>query len=184
MSDYYCFMDFETNGLNITRGDVPIEIGILLTDDEYNILSSFEAYINPFSPSKEKWDDYELAAHKVHMIPFTTIKDEGQSPEFVINEIQKLINQQNGVDKTINRYIIMSDNGQFEYNAMKCLYDIAGMTSKFPFHHAAWDINILINSVQKVAKGRYSHKAIQDVFKTYKAVIRALERNGFRKWEK
>ena len=67
---------------------------------------------------------------------------------------------------------------------MQKLYKLGGMAHLFPFHYAAWDINILINSVQKVFKGRVSHSALQDAFRMYKTVIRALERNGFRRWEK
>ena len=95
-----------------------------------------------------------------------------------------MIARQNSVDKYINRYIIMSDNAQFEYNLMQRLFKLADKKDKFPFHYAAWDVNILINSVQKVMKGKVSHKAIQDAFRAYKAVIRALEKTGFRKWEK
>lgn len=184
MSDYYVITDFETSGLKITSIDVPIEIGVILTDEEFNILDSVEGYINPYESQKTCWTEYELQAHKVHTIPFTTIKAEGLHPIVVVDKIEKMIEDQKRIDKYNSRFIIMSDNGQFEYNAMQKLYEIAGRSDKFPFHYAAWDVNILINCVQKVMKGRGSHKAIQDAFRTYKTVIRALERNGYRKWEK
>jgi len=184
MSDYYIFTDFETTGLKITATDLPIEIGMILADDEYNILDSYSAYINPFDSAKTSWTDYELQAYKVHNIPFTTIRNEGLLPLRVVNEINDLIDKQKNIDKHNSRFIIMSDNGQFEYNSMQMLYKIVDKSDSFPFHYAAWDVNILTNSVQKVMKGKVSHKAIQDAFRTYKTVIRALERNGFRKWEK
>ena len=184
MSDYYVITDFETTGVKVADIDVPIEIGMLLVDEEYNALDTISCYINPFSADKASWNEYELQAHKIHMIPFTTIKDVGLTPIAVIRKIEEMIEQQNKVDKYSNRYIIMSDNGQFEYNSMQMLYKLANKLNEFPFHYAAWDVNILTNSVQKVMKGKVSHKAIQDVFRTYKTVIRALERNGFRKWEK
>ena len=184
MSDYYVFTDFETNGLEITGTDLPIEIGAILTDDEYNILDSISCYINPFDEDKNKWTEYELHAHRIHTIPFTTIKRDGESPAQAVEMLRRMLEAQKAQDKFASRSIIMSDNGQFEYNAMKKLYALADASDNFPFHYAAWDINILINSVQKVQKGKGSHKAIQDAFRTYKAVIRALERNGFRRWEK
>jgi hypothetical protein len=184
MSDYYVITDFETNGLKITSTDVPIEIGAILVDEEYNILDSLSYYINPFNDDKAGWTEYELQAHKVHTIPFYTIKNEGYPPLFIVEKLNKMIETQKNIDKYNSRFIIMSDNGQFEYNSMQKLYELAGQSGSFPFHYAAWDVNILINSVQKVMKGKVSHKAIQDAFRTYKSVIRALERNGFRKWEK
>jgi oligoribonuclease (3'-5' exoribonuclease) len=184
MSDYYVFTDFETTGLKITETDLPIEIGMILTDDDYNILDTLSCYINPFDNTKSGWTDYELQAHKVHTIPFFTIKNEGITPLEVVNKIHQLVDRQKNIDKYNSRFIIMSDNGQFEYNSMQMLYKLADKSDFFPFHYAAWDVNILINSVQKIMKGKVSHKAIQDAFRVYKAVIRALERNGFRKWEK
>ena len=184
MSDYYVITDFETNGLNITGTDVPIEIGAILTDDEYNILDTLDSYINPFNVDKNKWDEYDMQAHRVHTIPFNTILHEGVEPAIITELIQVMLDKQKVKDKYPSRYIIMSDNGQFEYNAMQKLFALANKSDIFPFHYAAWDVNILINSVQKVQKGKGSHKAIQDAFRTYKAVIRALERNGFRRWEK
>jgi len=184
MSDYYLFTDFETTGLKITKTDLPIELGMILTDDEYNILDTLSCYINPFDSSKTSWTEYELQAHKVHTIPFYKIKEEGITPLETVNKIQTMIDNQNKIDKHNSRYIIISDNGQFEYNSMQMLYEVADKPELFPFHYSAWDVNLLINSVQKVMKGRVSHKAIQDAFRVYKTVIRALERNGFRKWEK
>lgn len=184
MSDYYVITDFETNGLNITKESVPIEIGMILTDDEYNILDSLSMYINPFNSSKKGWEGSEVDAHKVHTIPYHIINDVGISPTTAVELVNQFIETQKAVDKYNTRFIIMSDNSQFEYNAMQKLFELANKSDSFPFHYAAWDVNILINSVQKVMKGRVPHKAIQDAFRVYKAVIRALERNGFRKWEK
>jgi len=184
MSDYYVITDFETNGVNVTEESVPIEIGLLLTDEEYNILDTISMYINPFDSNKKGWEGKEVDALKVHTIPFTTVVNDGVGPIIAVRAIEEVIERQKSIDKYNSRFIIMSDNGQFEYNCMKRLFKLAEKSDSFPFHYAAWDVNILINSVQKVPKGRGSHKAIQDAFRTHKAVIRALERNGFRKWEK
>lgn len=184
MSDYYVITDFETNGLNINTTDVPIEIGMLIADEEYNILDTLSCYINPFDQNKMGWEEEEVPPFKVHQIPFITIKNEGLPPNSVVEKISAMIAAQRRKDLYASRFIIMSDNAQFEYNAMQKLFKLATAHTGFPFHYSAWDVNILINSVQKVQKGKGSHKAIQDAFRTYKAVIRALERNGFRKWEK
>ena len=39
----YCFIDFETGGLTVDRS--PLQIGIAITDEHYNILQSYEYYI-------------------------------------------------------------------------------------------------------------------------------------------
>jgi len=179
MSDYYIFTDFETTGLDIPGEDLPIELGMVLTDDEYNILDTLSFYINPFKDrEKLTWNEHESEAFKVHNVPYSTVRDEGVSPLIAINAIHDMINKQKGVDKYNSRYILMSDNGQMEYNCMQTLFKLENKQNEFPFHWAAWDINILINSVQKVMKGKVPHRALQDAFRMYKVVIRALERNG------
>lgn len=184
MKDYYLFTDFETTGLNITSSSLPIEMGVILTDDEYNILETEEIYINPFPIEKTGgWEGEELDAYKVHNISLSIILTNGSDPTEVVKILERMLDRYRLGNGQNVRFIIMSDNGQFEYNAMKKLFELAG-ESNFPFHHAAWDVNILVNSVQKVLRGKGSHKAIQDAFRTYKTVIRALERNGFRKWDR
>ncbi len=184
MKDYYLFTDFETTGLKITSESLPIEIGILITDDEYNILDTVSMYINPFNGTKIDWQDGdEQNAYKIHKIALKTILKEGVDPITVTEMIARMLNPYRIEPTQHTRFIIMSDNGQFEFNCMKKLYELTNGLYTFPFHYAAWDVNILINSVQKVHKGRGSHRALQDAFRTYKTVIRALERNGFRKWK-
>lgn len=189
MSDYYIFTDFETTGYYVNDQDVPIEVGMIIADDEYNILDTYECFINSFDEKKTDWVGEEIEAFKVHNIPFKTIKEKGLNPDTAVAQINMFLANQHAIDfrntKNKNvRFIIMSDNGPMEYNAMQKLYKLAKAEQIFPFHYSAWDINILINSVQKVMKGRAPHRALQDAFRMYKAVIRALERNGFRKWEK
>ncbi|KKK86058.1 hypothetical protein LCGC14_2767030 [marine sediment metagenome] len=193
MKDYYVITDFESTGLKVGKNDVPIEIGMILVDEEYNVLEILYSYINPFNendPSgtteiKSAWTEYEQKALRVHKIPFKTIVEQGKSPREIISMIDELLSTVRDSDTRNNiRIIIMSDNGRFEYSCMEKLYELAGKEENFPFHYAAWDVNILINSVQKVPKGKGSHKALQDAFRTHKAVLRALERNTFRKWEK
>jgi len=178
MKDFYLFTDFETNGLNITNGDVPIEIGMLLTDDKYNIIDLDSFYISSFDQNKTMWNAEELGAYKVHKIPFEIVQEQGINAFQAVKHITNLL--ENCKDQEA-RIIIVSDNGQFEYNTMKTLYQLAKQEDKFPFHYAAWDINILINSVG-ISKGESSHIALQDMFRTYKAVIRALEHTEY-KWE-
>jgi DNA polymerase III epsilon subunit-like protein len=187
MKDYYVITDFETTGLKVNKNDLPIEVGMLLVDEEYNVLEILYSYINPFGDQRDKaeWTEYEQKAQKIHKIPFNTIIEQGKTPLEITKMVDKLLSVVRDTDSRNNiRIIIMSDNGRFDYNAMEKLYELAGKIENFPFHYAAWDVNILINSVQKVPKGKGSHKALQDAFRTHKAVLRALERNTFRKWEK
>ena len=92
MKDYYLITDFETTGLRIAKDDVPIEVGMLLTDDEYNVLEISYCYINPFKEDKKDWTEYEQKALKVHKIPFSTILSRGKQPLDVIEDIDLLIN--------------------------------------------------------------------------------------------
>ena len=184
MKDYYLISDFESTGVKVSREDVPIEVGMLLTDEEYNVLEIYYNYINPFfDQDKMSWTEYEKRAEKIHKIQFKTIVEQGLSPLKVTMKIQNMLDTVKDKDNSYNtRFIIMSDNARFEYSCMEKLYELAGKGEEFPFHYAAWDVNILINSIKKVPKGKGSHKALQDAFRTHKAILRALERNGFRKW--
>ena len=62
-------MDFETNGLNVFDGkDIPIEIGVIVTDNMLNFQESYTALIMPDSSYKNKvsWVDDEIYAYNVH----------------------------------------------------------------------------------------------------------------------
>ena len=48
-------MDFETNGLNVFDGkDIPIEIGVIVTDNMLNFQESYTALIMPDLSYKNK----------------------------------------------------------------------------------------------------------------------------------
>jgi oligoribonuclease (3'-5' exoribonuclease) len=184
MSDYYVFTDFETNGFYTNEDDVPIEVGMAITDDEYNILDTLTFYLNTVDTDQVDWEGEEREAFKVHGITIDTLRREGKEPVTAVALINQFLNKQASINGRTTRFIIVSDNAQMEYNAMWKLYKMSNTRHLFPFHYSAWDINILINSIQKVEKGKILHRALPDVFRMYKAKIRALERNGFRKWPK
>lgn len=175
MENIYVFTDFETTGLDPERYDVPIEIGMIFTDSNYNIIDVYKSVIDSLPEHKGHWDEYEIAAFKVHNIPVSYIKNEGAQPARVVNDILKILSKREA------RYIIVSDNAVFEYGFMKKLFNMA-RKDEFPFYHIAFDLNILMN-ITDIQKRKLKHRAFEDVCIVYKTAIRCLEKLGFKKWD-
>jgi DNA polymerase-3 subunit epsilon len=62
----YAFIDLETTGLEPENGDKIIEIGIMITDAQYNEIARYETLVNPNRP---------LSASHIHLITEDMIND-------------------------------------------------------------------------------------------------------------
>ena len=92
----YCFMDYETTGVDTSRGTSvrPIQIGCVFTSPDLEVLVESQNLI--------KWDDlmlYEnwpnkwVRAFRVHKIPLDKIKEEGVWPYQVKKDLIEITSE-------------------------------------------------------------------------------------------
>jgi len=186
--------DFETTGLDPLR-DYPIEIGCIFLDPNLDVVSTFESLILPPQPEKlviattttldkeyiiPVWEPAYHSAFNVHGITLEELFKKGISPRECVNRLFEIIDyvkKETGLKN--GRFIITSDNAQFEFNFMKRLFALAG-EEKWVFHYAAWDTNILLDYFfTDIGDPAPKHRALADCWRLYKQLIRCAERLNF-----
>jgi len=188
--------DVETTGLDPDK-DYPIELGGIFVDRELNGICTFNTLILPpekvfayiyregFGHDDEiiTWKEEYVPAFKVHGITPQELKEYGASPEETVNKLLNVIDhvlRAVGSQKNSTRIIITSDNAQFEFRFIKRLFRIAGKESDFPFHYAAWDVNLCLQLLKpEIGDAIPVHRALPDALRIYRQLIRYAERTGF-----
>lgn len=182
MNKYFVICDFETTGIN-TDTDYSIEIGIILTDEKFNVLETYNKLIkdqdmigkNNITNNEYCWNQKYIPAYNVHKIELKEIIENGIPPEMIRSDIMDMIHKYK--HNTKDKFILLSDNIQFEFNFMSKLFkeSIHG----FPFHYCGWDSSLLLEVVTDVGDPKnVPHRALPDAFRLYKNLIRALDRTG------
>lgn len=166
-------MDFETNGLNVFDGkDIPIEIGVIVTDNMLNFQESYTTLIMPDSSYKNKvsWVDDEIYAYNVHKIEVDEWINESISYQLCKDQLIKLACKYttlnpNGLKQV--KPIIISDNAVFE---TACIRQIFGDDDyRDVFHYSTWDSNILLDHV--VGDPIPVHRALKDCGVLYRNLV-------------
>ena len=163
--------DFETTG--ITDNDHPIEVGIIVCDEDFNFLDSYSSLIAPpddcFGTNDigvKHWSPRYVDAYKVHRIEpekFSSFND----ANIVRQSVQSLV-RLNTVDG--RKPILVSDNIQFEWMHMKKLLG----RDDWPFHYCGWDTSLFLEATGIGDPRNVPHRALADCGRLYKAIIEAL----------
>lgn len=136
-ADRFFVIDYETTGVGAE--DVPIEVGIVVTDSAWNELDTLEALIYSdyaLSLTPEQWAETE----RLHGIPQAEVRDEGHSA----TEVAKLIATAARVWKPEGgRLILLSDNICFEWKHTAWLLWHIGLEVTDLFHYCGWDTSLL-----------------------------------------
>src|SRR6056297_1558717 len=143
----FAFFDFETTGINANGqdDDLPIELGIILTDENLLFKDHYQTYIKwEWMSQHEKWPERYLDAYKVHNIELETIKKFGKLSEIIIVEIEEFLNK-NIKDTKKQKTTLVSDNAYFDTLMMHKVFNNALCAHEFynTFHYTTWDINML-----------------------------------------
>jgi DNA polymerase III subunit epsilon len=176
-----CFIDFETSGINVFR-DEPMEIGAILVNDDFTIVSEFHSYIKP---SKKYY--IRKTAFDIHNISFTNLLNEPEQKE-VLNTF---------FDSFGTDYRFGGWNISFDVSFFRKMCSKNGMMVKYNkinHHHLdVQSINILANqlklfpaelsSLSQIAdhfniKRKIKHSAIEDAIitmKVYKELLNLFE---------
>lgn len=198
--EIFGFIDFETCNLPFTKdgisptkggkytplmiGDAkPIEIGIVFTDDELNVLTQYEALIG-WNGLFERDDNGELTwkreflrAGGVHKIePEFYIKNALPRKQ-VVEEIETLCGHFTEPSDVFDKVIMYSDNPFFEFLFINIMW---GSTREHPFHfnsRGSRDITRLM----KVKDTWHIHRAMDDTMKSfmdYKTAIKKMSESS------
>lgn len=137
MNDVFFVIDYETTGIDPT--DVPIEVGICVTDAEWDEPEPFSRVIYSDYASRmteKRWSE----AERIHGMSQDEVRRYGQRPEVVARDIVELAKSY----KTGGgRLILLSDNIQFEWRHTQWLLQHIGMGVEDVFHYCGWDTSIL-----------------------------------------
>ncbi len=172
MSNNLFIMDFETNGLNVLDGtSIPIEIGVIVTDNMLNFQESYTALIMPDSSDRTKvsWTGAEIIAYEVHKISVAEWINKSISYQSCKEHLVALANKYTEVDHTGKQIkpIIISDNAIFE---TACVCQIFGNEDyRNFFHYSSWDSNILLEHV--VGDPIPVHRALKDCGLLYRNLV-------------
>lgn len=162
-SQTFCFMDFETTGIDtsVYMHSLPIEIGCIFTDEKFNILERFATLIAwPEIIAQTKWDAHQMNAYNVHKIDLIDIKRFGMNPQLVKNILNQICKSLPVESKF--RPIIISDNPYFEMAMLKFLY----LQDIIPFHYSAWNTMLVLN-LANVKRTKKPHQAYKDALLLY-----------------
>jgi len=159
----FFIIDYETTGLDIKR-DSPIEIGIVITDQKFNLIETYTTFIQAeIDPYDESW----LKAYAIHKIE-PSLLAYGKTIETVKEDLIALAKKHTVKD---NKPILLSDNIQFEWQwTEKIMTDI----TKY-FHYCGWDSSLLLESTG-VGDPPPAHRALKDAGLVHAAILKALER--------
>ena len=87
----YAFLDIETGGFSITKNGV-CEIGILITDQNFNKLCEFEKLIQPYCrPESEELVSYKDDAMAVNGISVDALETIGTRVDHVLLEMMEIL---------------------------------------------------------------------------------------------
>lgn len=162
----FFFIDFETTGIDMDTL-YPIEVGIIVTDENFNLIESYESLIIPgLDFIDDNYEEEALPAFKVHGILPNELKENGRLEIRVVGEIINL-----AAKHTINgtKPVLISDNIQFEWGCLSKLLDV----TKY-FHYCGWDTSLLLE-VTGVGDPKPAHRALKDAGLLHAAVIKAVQ---------
>lgn len=169
-----CFLlcDFETTGVDVNV-DYPIELGGLFLDSDFNILSSLDTLIKlpkdwlRESKNRDRYAD-AFRFHKIASEDLERGLDYTQLTLYLAEKISPLKSQ------GFSKFILLSDNIQFEFSFMKKIYEMASV--QFPFHHCGWDTSLSLETTGIGDPKDVPHRALPDVGRLYKNLILSLNK--------
>lgn len=155
--DRFYVIDYETTGIG--EHDVPIEVGIMVTDADWNHLDSASSFIASEYASgltEEAWKE----AQDIHGIEQDTIRF-ARPADRVAVMIKELSLVWRPKDE--GRLILLSDNIQFEWQHTQWVLEHIGLRVQDLFHYCGWDTSILTKYTSFKDPSGTRHRALSDV---------------------
>jgi len=175
----YCFLDFETTGVDTTcqTNVTPIQIGCVYASPDLTNLLEYQRLIKWDKFMKyDKWPDKWVRAYRVHNIPLEKIKDEGIWPYQVREELIEIGKEVQECLGTKKSCAIISDAPNFEMFFMQMIFGNKA-DPEWPFYKNAWSVYPLFQ-IFKVDPlyDRKPHDALEDARILYKGMIECYDK--------
>lgn len=157
----FFIIDYETTGID-TEKDDPIEVGIIVTDSQFNLIETYESLIKCDLAGRDlEW----LHAFKVHGITPDVLASRGILACDAGRSIHSLAQKHT----TSRKPILLSDNIQFEWAFTKKL--LAGL--EWPFHYCGWDSSLFLE-LAGVGDPKPAHRALADAGLLHAAILKSI----------
>lgn len=208
-NNVYCFIDFETTGVP-AEDHWPIQIGMVFTGPDLQVITEFEMFVpwlEVYQRIKRQWigsgqwPEEWADAERFHHITVQEYLDgchacanmdnRGQIPphkvvvERIAKHIECVANHLSRKQEDL-RYILISDNIQFEWQLLRAIYDggrrydadselVGWPEDHWPFHYCGWDTSVLLEWLGDGDPENPEHRALSDARGLHKAVVNSLE---------
>jgi len=179
----FVFFDFETTGIKangLESDDLPIELGMVLTDENLILKDNFQTYITwPWMDSHIEWPPPYQNAYEIHKIDINTIKKNGEPIDHTIFSIKNFINK--NIKDSEKLPTLVSDNAYFDTLMMHKLFNESGSPYEFykTFHYTTWDINMLYKAAGIKKASEYNHDALGDAANMWHRTLRSLQKINY-----
>lgn len=156
-NNHFFILDYETTG--ITRDDVPIELGFIITDSEWNELARDSFLIK--SPEVDFMDpEHYQIAQQIHGIPQQQVFEAPVDPFHASTILEGYSHTFTPKD---GRLILLSDNIQFEWYHSQWILNHNNRSVTDLFHYCGWDTSILSLFTSFQDPRNTKHRALSDV---------------------
>ncbi len=161
----YCFMDYETTGIDTTKNSwtVPIQIGCVFADRDMECLLEYQNMIKwDQLMNYEDWVGDQVDAAKVHKISHEDVQNKGYYPYVIKRDLLEIVKElQSGIG-TKKRAVIVSDAPNFEMFFTEMIWGSKGESS-WPFYYNAWSVYPLFQIFGvRALYGQKPHDALDD----------------------
>ena len=164
----FFILDYETTGVDMDT-DLPIEVGIIVTDEHFNLIETYESLIK-WPESRMKEVDDPFFANTVHKIHPSDIQNNGKIVNNVADDIVRLALKHT----TISKPILLSDNLQFEWGfTEKLIKHLGTATNTDYFHYCGWDSSLFLE-VAGVGDPKAVHRALPDAGLLHAAILKSI----------
>jgi len=164
---FFAWTDFETTGLS--EQDRPIELAIIMTDEQLNEVDRFQSLIRMNHPDQfmgslvgqtPVWLPKAQEAAKVHKIKASEILD-APLARFVGIDLIKFLAQYGG-NTGRKKPILVSDNPRFEDQMLNALVVESGVKVKHSLYYNMWS-PIMLTTALGLGRPKKNHRAMGDV---------------------
>lgn len=129
MEKLRAIIDIETGGFSKTKNGV-MEVGLLIFDEHYNILASYQSYIKPYLRPQEEGEEEQLVSYKedalkVNGLSIELIEEKGLFVEEVLSDLITIFD-----DYNISQ--VFAHNSKFDESFLNVLFDRFEGGYRFP----------------------------------------------------
>jgi hypothetical protein len=186
----YVFVDFETTGVP-AEDHYPIQIGAIFTDHLFHVVDTYKSLVAWEDLQEEinklggVWPDRFQQAEQFHGIrAIDYVNDCDCTPGEIVLQLEHKMNNilNANIVKDPARFILVSDNIQFEWQLMRKIYQRLYKhlgKNEWPFHYCGWDTSLLLCTVGVGDPANMGHDALMDASEMHLQVVRSLDRLGF-----